>query len=213
MQEIKCPKCGEVFQIDEAGYAEIVKQVRDREFDGELAARVRQFEREKAQALELAKAEQHTAVLEAVAGLQQQLSDQEHGYQLKIAELQSKIDRQDSENELVLEKLRSENEIAVQQIKADYNAQIKAKDEMIGYYKDLKLRQSTKMLGETLEQHCEVEFNRLRAVAFPNAYFEKDNDAKDGTKGDYIFRECDETGAEIISIMFEMKNEADETAT
>ena len=184
MQEIKCPKCGEVFQVDESGYAAIVKQVRDREFDKEIHARHEQYESEKNTAVQLAKKETEIAFKDAL-----------------------------NAERLQREKEVAEKERMLAAQKETFEARLKEKEEQISYYKDLKSRMSTKMVGETLEQHCETEFNRLRATGFRNAYFEKDNDARSGSKGDYIFRETDENGIEIVSIMFEMKNEMDTTAT
>lgn len=227
MQEIKCPKCGEVFQVDESGYASIVKQVRDREFLKEITERQTQFEREKDTAVRLAQAE-------TTEGLNEKLMEKD----AKIAELTSKLALMESEKKLGISQAVSEKEQEIskqkekivtllgqietgekssllkeQTIKESYEAKLRDKDEQIAYYKDFKARQSTKMVGESLEQHCEYEFNRLRAAGFRNAYFEKDNDAKSGSKGDYIFREQSADGTEFISIMFEMKNEMDTTAT
>lgn len=220
MHEIKCPKCGEVFKVDESGYASIVKQVRDEEFSKELSERREEFEREKKNAVELAQskiaeklkdeiaalkiknerleAEKKLAVKEATDGAEKKLLEQKE----KITELKGMIESNEKTAELKEKSL-----------KESYEEKLKGKDEQIAYYKDLKARQSTKMVGETLEQHCETEFNKLRATGFKNAYFEKDNDARSGSKGDFIFRESSDDGTEFISIMFEMKNEMDETAT
>lgn len=176
MQEIKCPNCGEVFQIEESGYAQIVQQVRDREFQKELGCYTELLNKQK----------------------EQELTDKD----LEIQKLKIQIEKADAEKQLAVSK-------AVQ----DKDLEIKQKDELIGYYKEFKARQSTKMVGESLEQHCLTQFNSYRMAAFPKAYFEKDNDARTGSKGDFIFREADEDGTEYISIMFEMKNEMDETAT
>jgi hypothetical protein len=196
MNEIICPHCEKAFKIDEAGYADILKQIRNKEFDKELHEKLAAAEQEKKSALSLAEAENETKRLKLVA-------DKE----TEIAGLKSKIDKFEVEQELSESKLRKGLE-----------DQIKDRDNQIERLKDLKLQLSTKMLGETLEQHCEVEFNRIRATAFPNAYFEKDNKVskKDeetgkGSKGDYVFRDKDDAGNEIVSIMFEMKNEGDET--
>ena len=256
MQEIKCPKCGEVFQVDESGYAAIVKQVRDSEFSKELKSRETQFESEKESAIQLAK-------LEAEKEFNEKLNQKETGIsKLKseikeeqlttksaitettaekdkeIIELKNKLSSFDKDKELELTKLRNEmsselskkdnhinqlkNEkeltekecqLREQSLKEQYENQLRFKDEEIERYKDFKAKLSTKMVGETLEQHCEIEFNRLRATGFQNAYFEKDNDAKSGSKGDYIYRDIDAEGGEFISIMFEMKNEMDTTST
>lgn len=220
MQEIKCPKCGEVFQVDESGYAAIVKQVRDREFEKEVQERENAHKTDKDSAVKL-------AVTKAEADKDREIAEKEleitrlkgelelnrkstdlavknavQEKETKILELQNKIELKDSEWELK-EKSVSEK----------YAEQLRIKEEEIAYYKDFKTRQSTKMIGESLEQHCEIEFNKLRATAFSNAYFEKDNDVKTGSKGDFIYREASEDGTEFISIMFEMKNEMDSTAT
>ena len=191
MHEIICPHCDKAFKIDEAGYADILKQIRNKEFDKELHEKLAAAEQEKKSALSLVEAENETKRLKLVA-------DKE----TEIAELKSKI-----------EKSELQRQISESDLRKGLEDQIKDRDNQIERLKDLKLQLSTKMLGETLEQHCEVEFNRIRATAFPKAYFEKDNDAKSGSKGDYIFRDKDEVENEIVSIMFEMKNEGDDTKT
>lgn len=191
MQEIKCPKCGEVFQVDESGYASIVKQVRDKEFQKEISERQSQFDKEKDAAIRLAQ-------VEAVSEKEREISQ----FKEQIALLNGQIETN-----------KKSSQLKEQTIRDSYESKLKDKDEQIAYYKDFKARQSTKMVGESLEQHCETEFNKLRATGFRNAYFEKDNDARTGSKGDYIFRESSEDGTEFISIMFEMKNEMDQTAT
>lgn len=252
MQEIKCPKCGEVFQVDESGYAAIVKQIRDREFQKEVYERKQQFkahlqtlEKDRQLAIKNAVGEKDAeiaqlkaqlnanaqnnklSVSEAVAvkekeitALEARLAAYEMEKRLAVSEVVFKTERQlaAKNEELIkltnqIESNEKESKIREQSIKDGYEAKLKIKDEQIDYYKDLKAKQSTKMIGETLEQHCAIEFNRLRATAFRNAYFEKDNDARTGSKGDFIFREFDDEGTEFISIMFEMKNEADGTAT
>ena len=252
MQEIKCPKCGEVFQVDESGYAAIVKQIRDREFQKEVYEREQQFkahlqtlEKDRLLAIKNAVGEKDAeiaqlkaqlnanaqnnklSVSEAVAvkekeitALEARLAAYEMEKRLAVSEVVFKTERQlaAKNEELIkltnqIESNEKESKIREQSIKDGYEAKLKIKDEQIDYYKDLKAKQSTKMIGETLEQHCAIEFNRLRATAFRNAYFEKDNDARTGSKGDFIFREFDDEGTEFISIMFEMKNEADGTAT
>lgn len=233
MQEIKCPNCGEVFQVDESDYAQIVKQVRDQEFSKEIDRRIKELETRRDSDIKMAKMEQEKkfsddinelnkkltekeasieklklkisntevekqlAVTEAVKAKEQELSDKN----TKITELMSQLNNKDTEREL-----KEKN------LKENYEAQLKAKDEQIEYYKDFKTRMSTKMVGESLEQHCLNQFNMIRMTAFPNAYFEKDNDAKSGSKGDFIFREASEDGTEFISIMFEMKNETETTS-
>jgi hypothetical protein len=191
MNEIICPHCEKAFKIDEAGYADILKQIRNKEFDKELHEKLAAAEQEKKNALSLAEAENETKRLKLVA-------DKE----TEIAGLKSKI-----------EKSELQKQISESDLRKSLEDQIKDRDNQIERLKDLKLQLSTKMLGETLEQHCEVEFNRIRATAFPKAYFEKDNDAKSGSKGDYIFRDTDDAENEIVSIMFEMKNEGDDTKT
>ncbi len=288
MQEIRCPNCGEVFQVDETGYQQIAHQVRDQEFMKELkrreeelnASRKREMElirlqEEREHSADLAKKDEELsakdkkiaalqaqidagetakilAVSQAVEKKNQELSReaQAHSASLtqkdaeiaarnqQIIELQAKLAASETEKQLAvakavekkneeLSKRESEiaklnGELAIQEaesrvseksLKEQYENQLKMKDEQIEYYKDFKARQSTKMIGESLEQHCLTQFNTLRMTAFPNAYFEKDNDARTGSKGDFIYRECGEDGTEFISIMFEMKNEADATAT
>jgi len=218
MNEIKCPNCGTIFQIDEQDYESIVKQIRDKEFMKELEVRERQFQSEKESAVKLAEAKVEK---EFVQKLNQQI--------VEISELKNELKVKDTEKllalkEAVIEKDReidslnakfisSKNEFLVkeQSLKEKYEERIRGKDEQIAYYKDFKARQSTKMIGESLEQHCHNEFNKLRPL-FGNVYFEKDNEVKNGSKGDFIFREMDDDGTEFISIMFEMKNEADGTA-
>ena len=227
MQEIKCPHCGKMFQIDESGYAAIVQQVRDEEFHKELDRRQKEFERSNANAVELAvmKAkkesdEELSRRQEEITSLTSQLAAAETKNRLAVIEERERNTKIVSDKEMTImqlqSKLQSENDrakLAEQSLKASFENELKKKDEEIAYYKDFKARQSTKMIGESLEQHCEITFNKVRSTAFRNAYFEKDNDAKTGSKGDYIFRDYDENGLEYISIMFEMKNEADETAT
>ena len=227
MHEIKCPKCGEVFQVDESGYASILAQVRDAEFHKELHERAVQLAREKEDALKIAAVQAQAEKTQSAAQYVQQIE------QLKAQITANDKDKQiaviaavDAQKEALMQKeqtiLQLQNRLKEaekdsllkeQNLKENFNAQLKAKDAAIDFYKDLKTRMSTKMVGETLEQHCETEFNKLRMTAFPNAYFEKDNDAKTGSKGDYIFRDKTEDGVEFLSIMFEMKNEMDTTAT
>lgn len=231
MNEIICPHCKKAFKIDEAGYADILKQVRDQQFDKELHDRLELAEKSKEDAVKLAEEKTKSELRTEFVQLQKEMSELKAGKDAEIAKLQAKVDASETEKKLALteavnklEKERdelagelklkeSETKILESSIKEKYENELKTKDELIERYKDMKARLSTKMLGETLEQHCEIEFNKLRATAFQNAYFEKDNDASSGTKGDYIYREEDESGNEIISIMFEMKNEGDETAT
>ena len=227
MAEIKCPKCGEVFQVEEAGYAAIVGQVRNAEFEKELREREKQFETAKNSELTLLKAQNQMEKEREIFSLQQEIeqlkSRIQTGEQEKaLAVTQAVSGQKDELNEKDkiilqlqnrLQAAEKDGQLREQSLKENFEIQLKAKDETISFYKDLKTRMSTKMLGETLEKHCETEFNKLRATAFQRAYFEKDNDAKSGSKGDYIFRDSTEDGTEFISIMFEMKNEMDTTAT
>lgn len=270
MNEIKCPHCGEMFTIDEAGFAAILKQVRDAEFDKEVRRHEQLMASEKQQAVQLAVAEalakaqgdaaqKEARIAELEARLQAEQRERESQQRLahaereraladaaaakdaRIVELEQRVEAQgrafEAEKKLAVEQARSALErerdaLAAQvalkdaeksrcesALKEQLAIELKAKDDIIAYkegeierYKDMKARLSTKMVGESLEQHCETEFNKIRAAAFPRAYFEKDNDASEGSKGDFIFRECDEEGNEIVSIMFEMKNESDDSS-
>ena len=209
MSEIKCPKCGTTFKVDDSSYADILNQVRGAEFENELHVRLKQAE-EKAAADKELSAAKLTAEIEK---LKVELANAETSKKLAIAEAKAPIEKErdrlanDLENKTTQAKLR---EAAIVE---KYKGAIELRDEEIERLKDMKAKLSTKMVGETLEQHCQAEFNRIRMAAFPNAYFEKDNDARTGSKGDFIFRECDEAGNEIVSIMFEMKNENETTAT
>jgi len=249
MNEIICPHCKKAFKIDEAGYAEILKQVRDHKFEEEIKGRLRIAEKEKNDAIKIAEANLRNSLQEELAKkdrlltelkakseseLTQKITEKDK----EIARIKSKIENSETEKKLeiseAIKKIEKErdnlaNELRIKEtekelLKKSIEEQfknklitkeetIKMKDEEIARLKDFKQKLSTKMVGETLEQHCEIEFNKLRPTAFQNAYFEKDNDARSGTKGDFIYRETDEDGVEIISIMFEMKNENDETST
>ena len=289
MHEIICPHCGKAFKIDEAGYADILKQVRDSEFEQQLHERLELAEQDKRNAVELATTKvaselqkaavakdseiqelkakldagevaRKLAVTEALSavekerdalaneleqatrdklaaselaeaklvnglqqaaatkdaeiqGLKAKLDAIEVAQKLAITEAVSTVEKERDEMKSGLERAELEKQIAEKSLKDKYETQIKDRDDAIERLRDMKARLSTKMIGETLEQHCETEFNRIRATAFPRAYFEKDNDARTGSKGDYIFRDSDEAGTEIVSIMFEMKNESDRTAT
>jgi len=289
MNEIICPHCGKAFKIDEASYAVIVKQVRDREFEQLLHERLALAEQDKRNAVELAETKvaselqktaaakdaeiqglksrldagevaRKLAVTEALSAVEKErdalankLEQAKHDKQTAsdlaeaklVNELQKTVATKDAEaqglkakldaaeatqklaiNEALsvvekerdklkggLERVELEKQLAEKSLKDKYETQIKDRDDAIERLRDMKARLSTKMVGETLEQHCETEFNRIRATAFPKAYFEKDNDARTGSKGDYIFRDSDDAGTEIVSIMFEMKNESDRTAT
>ena len=249
MNDIICPNCKKVFKVDEAGFADILKQVRDHEFEEEMQNRLLLAEKEKVNAVKLAEAnlkntlqenlaKKDQEMLEIKAQNERNLSAQLAKKEAEIAEMKSKIEKAEIETKLTvniavqkIEKERDELANSVKNIETEkqlfeksllekFSAElktkddiIKLKDEEIALRKDLKQKLSTKMLGETLELHCEIEFNKLRATGFQKAYFEKDNDSRAGSKGDYIYRETDDVGNEIISIMFEMKNEGDETAT
>lgn len=281
MQEIRCPHCGEVFQVDESGYDQIAQQVRDREFAKELERRAQALEEKRAQELKVLRLQQeqaHTALLtqkdtelsardQKIAQLEAQLSASETAKNLAVSEalgkkneelaqsnrahtdsltqkdaqiaaLEAQLAASETEKQLAvaraveqkneelsqktteiaglkveLKSKETESELQEKSLKEQYEEKLRLKDEQIEYYKDFKARQSTKMIGESLEQHCLTQFNAIRMTAFPHAYFEKDNDARTGSKGDFIYRECAEDGTEFISIMFEMKNEADTTAT
>lgn len=238
MQEIKCPKCGEIFQVDESGYAAIVKQVRDKEFEKEIISRESQFQNEKEAAIKLAQSETERKYQDIIISKEKELFNTTAQKNVEILELKAKIESYEKDKNLELNKFEIEKEKALAEkdkqiaeltnkietnekenllkelsLKEQYKIQLQFKEEEIARYKDFKARLSTKMVGESLEQHCELEFNKLRATGFQNAYFEKDNDAKTGSKGDYIFREATPEGIEIVSIMFEMKNEMDTTST
>ena len=249
MQEIICPNCKKVFKVDEAGFADIVKQVRDHQFEEELRKRLDIAEKEKENAIKLAEAnitntlqkdlaKRDTELAELKANKDRELIEFEAKKEAELAEIKSKINNAELEKKLAVTeavnkiekerdeltgKLKSkdtEKQLLETALKEKHATElktkddiIKMKDEEIALRKDMKVKLSTKMVGETLEQHCETEFNKLRATGFQNAYFEKDNDINTGSKGDYVYRESDEAGNEIISIMFEMKNEGDETAT
>ncbi|MDB5182800.1 MAG: hypothetical protein JWO47_584 [Candidatus Saccharibacteria bacterium] len=220
MNEIICPHCKKAFKVDEAGFADILKQVRDHKFEEELLERVQMLERDKENAVKLAEAttknelQAEAAKKDAeVAELKAKLQATETEKKLAVTEAVNIVEKQRDELVGKLQSKDTEKQLLEASLKDKYESELKSKDEMIAYYKDMKAKLSTKMVGETLEQHCEIEFNKLRATAFQNAYFEKDNDASSGSKGDYIYKETDENGTEIISIMFEMKNEGDETAT
>lgn len=249
MKDIKCPKCKAVFKVDEAGFADILKQVRDHEFEKELKDRLNIIEKEKNNSIELLESKLKNSFQEEIAKKDKELAeikaekDREFANKLarkqaELAELKTKIEKFEVEKKLTvteavkeIEKERDELEnilknkelekkLLEKNIEEQYISKLRVKDEAlkmkddeINRLKDFKQKLSTKMVGETLEQHCEIEFNKLRATAFQNAYFEKDNDSRSGSKGDYIYREHDKNGNEIISIMFEMKNQNDETAT
>lgn len=227
MNEIKCPKCGEVFTIDEASYASIVKQVRDEEFNAELKSREEAFRNEKESAVRLANvqnekdlqekiSEKNSIITQLKSSLEQKENEKELAIAKAVAEKETELNKKEIElSELKSKIENSESQYALKErtLKEGFDAQIKFRDDEIERLKDFKAKQSTKMVGESLEQYCHDEFNKIRMTAFPNAYFEKDNDSRTGSKGDFIYRECDENGVELISIMFEMKNEMETTAT
>jgi hypothetical protein len=220
MNEIICPHCKKAFKIDEAGYAEIQKQIRDSEFDKEIHNRLELAEKENEAALQVMKLKlegelqkSKSANESEIQKLKSQIEKMESQNELSITKATTTIEKERDEYRLKLSQLEKEKQQTEAALKDKYETQLKDRDEAIERLRDMKLRLSTKMIGETLEQHCETEFNRIRATAFPRAYFEKDNDARTGSKGDYIFRDMEENGVEIVSIMFEMKNENDETAT
>ena len=260
MREIICPNCGKAFKIDEAGYADILKQVRDKDFEQQLHERLELAEKEKQDAVELAKTriaselnsaasakdteiqelkakldasevKRKLAMKEALSTiekerdtlaheLEQMKHDKQSAAKLAEAKLENELQKASAAKDGEIRELKNdieraklEKQLAEKALEDKYKTQIKDRDEAIERLRDMKARLSTKMVGETLEQHCETEFNRIRATAFPRAYFEKDNDARTGSKGDYVFRDSDEEGTEIVSIMFEMKNENDHTAT
>jgi len=235
MHEIKCPKCGEVFQVDESGYAQMLSQVRDEAFEEELHKRAKELEARSKDNLKIAQMQKDKEYSEALSDKDKILA----GKDIEIEQLKNKLAMNDSEKKLAVSDALRDKEKEVADIQAEiiklksqienqktesalkektleekYQNELKVKDEQINYYKDFKARQSTKMVGESLEQHCQNQFNAIRMTAFPNAYFEKDNEVSgSGSKGDFIFRESDEEGTEFISIMFEMKNEMDTTAS
>ena len=238
MNEIICPSCKKAFKVDEAGFADILKQVRDHQFEEELQKRLNLAEIEKENAVKLAEANLKNVLQENLTKKDLELSEKIAAKEAEISEIKSKLENAELQKQLsvteAVQKIEKERDALVNDLKSKetetqllekslnekFAAALKTKDEIIkmkddeiDLRKDLKLKLSTKMIGETLEQHCETEFNKLRSTAFQKAYFEKDNDSKSGTKGDYIYRENDEHGNEIISIMFEMKNEADATAS
>lgn len=249
MNEIICPNCKKAFKVDEAGFADILKQVRDHQFQEELENRLALAEKEKESAVKLAEANLKTKLqeelaqkdkelIELKAKAEKDLAEKLAQKEAELASAKAKLENAETEKKLSvteavkkIEKERDDlaNEVKTKELekqnlestlKQQFTTELQSKDAIIKYkeeeiarVKDMKAKLSTKMIGETLELHCENEFNKLRSVAFPKAYFEKDNDAKSGSKGDYIYRENDENGNEIISIMFEMKNEADATAT
>ena len=238
MNEIICPNCSKAFKVDESGYSEILKQVHNKEFEKQLKDRLEAAALERQTAIQLAEARAQTEIQNLSAKLEASNLAQAHAVSTAltaiekerdalIAELKSKdmaqtiaiaeavtvVAQERDEFKNGFKQLELEKQLAEKSLRENFEIQIKGRNEEIERLRDLKARLSTKMLGETLEQHCETEFNLIRASAFPNAYFEKDNDARTGSKGDFIFKEVDHANLEIVSIMFEMKNEGEETAT
>ena len=234
MSEIKCPKCGEIFQIDKAQYSELLESVKNKEFERELGVREEliksKIEREKDDLAQInrelkLKLDRMTEQLEREAEIKLAKKDaeinelksrimlEETNAKLRISEAVSERERRITELESEQRSAETKFELKERMLTEQHAIALRQKDEQIEYYKDMKAKMSTKMVGESLEVHCETEFNRLRATAFPNAYFEKDNDARTGSKGDFIYREKSVDGVEFISIMFEMKNENETTAT
>ena len=249
MNDIKCPNCGKMFKIDESGLSDIIKQVRDKEFENEIAQREKLWEESKAASIELAakktesalqneiaewkeknaglaasldaaNTKEKLAVTEAKSAMGMEIEQLRNALKIEmerkaaaVAGLEEKMKQQSLEKQLETSQQIAAIKNERDNLKTVFEAELKGKDQQIAYYKDYKAKQSVKMVGESLEQHCQIEFNRLRATAFKNAYFEKDSDISEGSKGDYIYREKDADGNEIVSIMFDMKNESDETAT
>ena len=227
MAEIKCPKCGATIQLDKSDYDALLNDVEKEELNKRVQEQIKQIEdKYKAQlALETSKLENNQSkeiaeLQQKVAVLIEQLKNSGKDTEIAVSKAREEERQKTNQKQEEIVKLegdvrlaKQEKAISEQQLKDQYEAKLKIKDEQIAYYRDLKTKMSTKLVGETLEQHCQNQFNSIRMAAYPNAYFEKDNDASSGSKGDYIFKECDEDGNEIVSIMFEMKNENDTTAT
>jgi hypothetical protein len=216
--EIKCPHCGKSFTIDEAGYADILKQVRDEEFANALHERMEAFEKAKVTEIALAESkvreslQQSASQYEAeIAALKASVANNDTLQQLAIKNALAAVEKERDEAKSALQEEKLQGTIAQQELSNTLKSQIKSLDDEIVRLNEMRAKQSTKMVGESLEQHCEFQFESLRATAFPHAYFEKDNDASEGNKGDYIFRDLSESGVESVSIMFEMKNEIDTT--
>lgn len=238
MHEIKCPECGKVFKVDESGFESIVKQIRNHEFDEEIAKREQEFEKNKENEIELEREKlinkhalaisekdlhiaQLTEKLELLENrkaleISNAVSESEKKFSQaegKIKELSALIEKNEAQTKLAINEALASAEEEFSEKEKQYERELKEKQDEIAYYKEYKLRQSTKMVGESLERYCEEKFEELRATAFRNAEFGKDNDARTGSKGDYIYRELDENGNELVSIMFEMKNQNEQTAT
>ena len=227
MAEIKCPNCGATIQLDKSEYDALLNEVEKEELNKRVQEKVQQIENTYKAQLELETTKLQNGQNKEISDLKQQLailneklknSDKDTALAVSKAREEERNIANKKQEEIVklegdVRLAKQDKEISERQLKEQYEGQLKIKDEQIAYYRDLKTKMSTKLVGETLEQHCQNQFNSIRMAAYPNAYFEKDNDASSGSKGDYIFRECDEEGNEIVSIMFEMKNENDTTAT
>ena len=219
MKELKCPKCGSTFTVDEADYALLLSQVKNSEFETELSRRIHELEQTQQARMQAEKAAQEARLQAEQLRREQQFNQQLQAKEQALQSLQTQIANAEQQKQLAVaqvrqkateEYLKKDQELST--LRTQMTEQLKAMQEQVAYYKDMKLRLSTKMVGETLEQHCATEFARIRPL-FPNAYFEKDNEVVEGTKGDFVFRDKSDDGVEYISIMFEMKNENDETAT
>lgn len=213
MNEIVCPHCHTAFKVDESSYAEILKQVHDEDFERQLGERIKALAESNRLATENAVLKAKNEIEKERDQLKSVLANAETEKQLAVANALAEINREKDQLRNDLVRLSADKKTDEDNLAKQHQLQLKDRDEAIERLRDMKLKLSTKMVGETLEQHCETEFNRLRATAFTKAYFDKDNDARSGSKGDYIFRDFDEAGIEITSIMFEMKNESDGTAT
>ena len=220
MNEIICPHCDKAFKVDETGYADIMKQVRDKEFEQEIQERLERAQEAKDNAVKIAKQESANAfqTIKAekdleIEQLKSQLREKETSIKSTVMEAVNLVEKERDQLKAKLESASLEKQNAENALRDKYKTQIRDRDDAIERLKDMKAKLSTKMVGEGLEQHCEIEFNKLRSTAFPKAYFAKDNDASSGSKGDYVFKDFDESGTEIVSIMFEMKNENETTAT
>jgi len=220
MSDIICPHCSKAFKVDETGYAQILKQVHDKEFEASLSNRIVQLEKEKASELQLAQKDSLNTLQKVTADKDAEIERLKAQIREKDISTKSTIEKEvreiEKERDKLLNDLKNaqlEKQNSENLLRDKYKTQIRDRDDAIERLKDMKAKLSTKMVGETLEQHCEIEFNKLRSTAFKTAFFEKDNDASSGSKGDYIFKDHDENGVEIVSIMFEMKNETDTTTT
>ena len=213
MSEIRCPKCGTNIQIDETSYNSIVEQIKNEEFEKRIREKETQFNKELQNAIEKTKLEAQNTLNQKLSDKDKAIQELEYKIKLAVTTATSEKDREIESLKLRIDTYKDKYQLQEKNLIDNYENQLKLKDEQIEQYKDFKLKLSTKMIGESLEKHCENEFNKWRALGFQNAYFEKDNDARTGSKGDYIFRAKSDDGIEIVSIMFEMKNEADMTAT